>query len=237
MSRKLSADSKRRLKKREALKLKAYYDSGGQLSIGYGHTPDKYFSFNAKTVITEAKADELLEHDLQEAIDCIEKYVKVPLTDGQFGALVSFVYNIGCTKFIGSTLLKKLNAGDYASVPAQMLRWVKDQDPKTGKLVDVEGLKNRRASEIGEWAAGSKVVSKDVRPTEAGSDLDKIAKPLAQATTTYATIGTTTTGILGAFSGLDWRFASLLTLVMVGFAIYILYERRKHAKIASSQET
>lgn len=231
-----SDDGFDRLKKREGKKLKAYYDSGNKLTIGYGHTNDSYFSFTISTIIDDAKADDLLHHDVKEAADCINKYVKVPLTQKQFDALVSFVYSIGNTKFISSTLLKKLNAGNYSAVPTEMMRWNKDQDKKTGKLVTVEGLTNRRSSEVGEWASGSFVSSSNVSSTTTITALDKIAKPLTQSTTALAAVGTTVTTTVSAFSGLDWRAACLFMLIAAAFAGYIIYQRNEHKKIAQAQE-
>ena len=99
-----------KLKQWEGLRLTAYKDSGGVLTIGYGHTgPD----VKAGMTITEAQAEMLLMRDLSRFEQSVERSVKVPLTDNQFGALVSFAYNVGTEAFERSTLLKKLNEGDY----------------------------------------------------------------------------------------------------------------------------
>lgn len=143
-----------KLKQWEGLRLTAYKDSGGVLTIGYGHTgPD----VKAGMTITEAQAEMLLMRDLSRFEQSVERSVKVPLTDNQFGALVSFAYNVGTSAFEGSTLLKKLNAGDYSSVPSQLARWNK----VGGKVL--AGLTNRRAAEAGLWATGNFVSSADVQ--------------------------------------------------------------------------
>lgn len=67
--------------------------------------------------------------------------MEVPLTQQQFDALVSFAFNVGNGAFCDSTLLKRLNAGQYDAVPAQLNRWVK----AGGKTL--EGLVTRRAAE------------------------------------------------------------------------------------------
>ena len=133
------------IKKYEGLRLKAYKDTGGVWTIGYGHTSDDYFPVNSKSRITAEKAEELLAHDLKEAEAAVDRLVKVPMNANQRGALVSFTYNLGEGQVSESTLLKKLNAGDYASVPAQMKRWVYDDGVK------LRGLVRRRADEALLW--------------------------------------------------------------------------------------
>src|SRR5262249_46356321 len=88
---------------------------------GYGHTgPD----VRTGMTISEDRADELLDEDLVRFEDAVSSMVKVPLNDNQFGALVSFAYNIGVGAFSDSTLLKKLNAGNYDVVPGELAKWI-----------------------------------------------------------------------------------------------------------------
>jgi lysozyme len=75
----------------------------------------------------------------------VNRAVKVKLTQNQFDALVSLVYNIGPPNFNGSTLLRKLNAGDYAGAADQFLVWNKGRVGR--KLVVISGLVNRRNAE------------------------------------------------------------------------------------------
>lgn len=138
------------IKRWEGLRLAAYQDVAGVWTIGYGHTG----SVSEGMTVTEAEADTLLRTDLSACEATVERAVTVPLSDGQFGALVSFVFNVGAGAFLGSTLLRRLNAGDYAAVPAELARWNKARDPRTGQLVPVPGLTNRRAAEAGLWARG-----------------------------------------------------------------------------------
>lgn len=138
--------------------LKAYRDGAGKWTIGFGTTQ----GVTAGMVITEAQAEAMLQRDIAAACMCVEQAVIVPLTDNQFGALVSLVYNIGRTAFLNSTLLKKLNAGDFEAVPMQFMRWTKITDPETGKKVVSNGLVNRRSAEVGLWSAGAFVPSADV---------------------------------------------------------------------------
>ena len=92
-------------------------------------------------VITEETANDMLVEELEEYENYINSMVKCPLSQNQFDALVSWVYNLGPANLQASTLLKVLNAGDYAGVPAQIMRWNK----AGGKVL--EGLTRRRQAE------------------------------------------------------------------------------------------
>lgn len=98
-----------------------YKCSSGENTIGYGHVvlPDEHF-----TTITEEEAEELLRKDIAIAEDAINRYVKVPLTQNRFDALVSFVFNVGVKAFKSSTLLKKLNQGLYDEIDEELAKWV-----------------------------------------------------------------------------------------------------------------
>jgi lysozyme len=132
------------LQTREACRLKAYYDDAGVLTIGWGHTGG---DFDLNTVWSQNDADAQFLLDVQPDVDCINALVKVALTQNQFNALVSFVYNVGQEAFKRSTLLAKLNAGMFLSVPVEMRKWVY----AGGHFV--QGLQNRRDSEINQWEA------------------------------------------------------------------------------------
>ncbi|MEQ1967253.1 lysozyme [Xenorhabdus nematophila] len=128
------------IKQFEGLKLKAYPDpaTGGiPWTIGYGHTKD----VKSGQVITEQQAEAFLHDDLKSIYITIESAIKVPLTQGQFDALCSFTFNCGTGNFVRSTLLKKLNVGDYQGAADEFLRWNK----AAGKVMN--GLTKRRASE------------------------------------------------------------------------------------------
>lgn len=121
---------------------KPYPDAQGY-SIGYGHfiKPGEKF-----TTLTEAQARALLRDDAGIAAATVKNSVTVPLTQNQFDALTSLVYNIGATAFRNSTLLKKLNAGDYSAAAQQFDVWNKATVPGMGKIV-VSALVQRRADE------------------------------------------------------------------------------------------
>jgi lysozyme len=130
------------IKRWEGLELQSYKDGGGVWTIGYGHT--RGVKPNQTITLDQAKA--LLDDDLKDAENAVNTYVKVPLNQNQYDALVSEVFNIGSGNFRGSTFLKRLNAGDYKGAAEAMTWWNKDQN-KNGVLVVVQGLVNRREAE------------------------------------------------------------------------------------------
>jgi GH24 family phage-related lysozyme (muramidase) len=141
------------LKLYEELRLKPYDDRTGKEvrsakeckgkpTIGWGHVilPDEEHLFKG---ITERKAEEIFRKDLAPRERQVAALVKVPLTQGQFDALVSFEFNTG--RLATSTLLRRLNQGQYAAVPQQLMLWVNDDGKR------VEGLVNRRKKEVRMW--------------------------------------------------------------------------------------
>ena len=125
------------IKKFEGLELEAYKCAAGVWTIGYGHTKD----VQEGDVWSESHADHMLEVELEEFEGYINDNVSVALSQNQFDALVSWVYNLGPANLKASTMLKVLNSGDYEGVPAQIKRWNK----AGGKVL--EGLIRRREAE------------------------------------------------------------------------------------------
>ncbi|EBY1867554.1 lysozyme [Salmonella enterica subsp. enterica] len=125
------------IRAREGVKLAAYQDGGGVWTIGYGHTR----GVKQGQVINHEQADEFLDSDLRQVESCISERVTAALNQNQFDALVSFVFNVGRQAFSDSTLLKKLNEGNYRAAADQFTRWVYDNDKF------VQGLYNRRVAE------------------------------------------------------------------------------------------
>lgn len=117
---KLSPEGSEILIMREGLRLKAYKDTKGIWTIGVGHTGPEVVE---GLVITKEKAHELFQKDVTWAEDAVNA-VKVPLSQNQFDALVSFVFNVGATAFLRSTMRKMLKAGDYVGAAKQFDRWV-----------------------------------------------------------------------------------------------------------------
>ncbi len=131
----------------EGLRLRGYEDAAGVMTIGYGHTGDVDGKPITKDMlITKEKAEELYRKDF-EIHSAPLKYVKVPLTINQKIALASFIYNFGGTKFIKSTLYKKLNAGDYKGAADEFDVWINTRTPGKRKSEPNIGLINRRKRE------------------------------------------------------------------------------------------
>ena len=110
------------LKYFEGCELEAYQDSVGVWTIGYGHTKGVHEGM----VITQEQAEQMLLDELKEYEGYVEDMVEVELTQEQFDALVVWVYNLGPTNFKNSTLLKRINEGNFKDVPYQMKRWNKE---------------------------------------------------------------------------------------------------------------
>jgi lysozyme len=107
-------------------------------TIGYGHVIKKGESFSW---IDKKTAEDMLRKDVKIAESFVEDNVKIALTQSQYDALTSFVYNIGGTAFKNSTLLTKINSGDYSGAAEQFDRWVFVGGEKSN------GLIRRRAAE------------------------------------------------------------------------------------------
>lgn len=134
---KISAEGLALIKKFEGCELTAYQCSAGVWTIGYGHTK----GVEKGMTISKESAEEMLIEELHEYEGYITDNVTSPLSQNQFDAMVSWVYNLGPSNLLASTLLKVLNAGDYDGVPAQIKRWNK----AGGQTLD--GLIRRREAE------------------------------------------------------------------------------------------
>jgi lysozyme len=131
----------------EGLSLKAYQDCAGVWTIGYGHTGPALI---AGMTISEADAEALLRADLADAVACVNLAVQVPISQGQFDALVDFCFNAGRGNLLQSTLLRKVNLGDFEGAATQFGLWV-----HAGGEV-VAGLVRRRKAEA-EMFTGQKL--------------------------------------------------------------------------------
>jgi lysozyme len=130
------------IKSFEQLRLWPYQDIAGNWTIGYGHLIRHNEHFIA---ITPAQAEHLLANDLAFASHAVNSLVKVELTQDQFDALCSFVFNVGAGSCQYSTLLRVLNRGDYVAAAQQFIHW--DKVVVDGILVPSDGLLRRRQSE------------------------------------------------------------------------------------------
>lgn len=142
----LSKAGEEMIKHFESCFLKAYKDSGGVLTIGWGHTGLQHMDGTVYPgrKITQDEADRLFRYDMDQFERRVEALVKVPLTQWQYDALVSFDFNTGgltLEKGQPSTLLRHLNAGRFLDASREFPKWDKDN----GKTV--AGLTRRRAAE------------------------------------------------------------------------------------------
>jgi len=134
---KISLEGLALIKRFEGCRLKSYKCSANVLTIGYGHTG----GVKETDTITQDEADKLLQEDVEQFEKYVDDNVTVELGQSQFDALVAWTFNLGVGNLRESTMLKKLNSEDYASVPSEMKRWNK----AGGKTLD--GLIRRRKAE------------------------------------------------------------------------------------------
>jgi lysozyme len=137
----------------EGFSAKPYNDPANHATIGFGHLihtgpingsePEEF-----KNGITREQGLALLRQDARKAEDAVRQQVKVPLSQPQFDALVSFTFNVGAGALARSDLLKRLNRGEYGSVPQELKRWVYAGGRVFG------GLQKRREQEGQLWEHG-----------------------------------------------------------------------------------
>lgn len=222
------------IKAHEGKRLSSYRCPGGVWTVGYGHTT----AAGHPTVvpgmrITEREAEEILRRDLSRFEDRVNKLVKVPLTQGQFDALVSFDFNTGALH--SSTLLKRLNAGNYTDIPRQLMRWTK------GGGRELPGLVRRRRDEAELWrsldpgATGGKADIAEI-------DEPKAPKPIRQSKTANAaflagavgaiapvneiikTTRETADGVSGLMAAGPWI---AVAVVVIAAAAFIIWDRQR----------
>ena len=129
----------------EGCELTAYQDSGGVWTNGYGNT----HGVVPGSTITEQQAIADLQANIQNSVNDVNRLVTVPLTQGEFDALVDFDFNLGRGNLASSTLLTLLNTGDFAGAADQFDRW-----DRCGGTV-MAGLLRRRQAETTEFAGTS----------------------------------------------------------------------------------
>ena len=144
----LSAAGLELIKQAEGFRGNRYIDVAGFPTIGYGHKLSPQESF--VDGIDRHEAEYLLRRDVAAAEEAVARLVKVHLTQGQFDALVDFVFNLGSGRLAGSTLLKQLNAGQFSDAAGQLLLWNHCGNKENA------GLKSRREAELALW---KKIVS------------------------------------------------------------------------------
>ncbi len=143
MSRQVCQAAQSLIKSFEQLRLVAYLPTPNDvLTIGYGHTGK---DVTEGLVWTKERAEEVFQQDIAERAEelyfALDYGIRDSLTDNQFGALVSFVYNEGISAFKSSTMLRLINTRQYEAASEQFPRWIYQGDEKLG------GLIRRRAAE------------------------------------------------------------------------------------------
>jgi len=202
---KTSELGKAEIKRHEGLRLTAYDDGAGNLTIGYGH---KVVS-DMPTRITREQAEELFLADVATAEAAVNRSVRVPLTASQFDALVSLVFNWGAGNFSQSELLRRLNAGDYRGAQQRL-----SEHPVTAGGEIVSGLQRRRRAEA-DWFGrdGLYTLEELARlgyQTDAGPTGEAPAAPAPTAPTVAAPIVAA-----GAPGQMTWLLIGGLLLVAV----------------------
>lgn len=217
------------IRESEGLFLKAYRCPAGVLTIGYGSTNrrGKHPELKPGLRITKEQAEAMLLEDLIDYENDIKRLVKVPLTQNQFDALVSWQFNTGA--LAKSTLLKVLNKGNYAAVPAQLMLWTKAT--VDGKKVELKGLVTRRRAEAALWRdmpaqviqpplgwdmpLPQEVAKPDPTPV---TNIDKVLEVAGAAAPVVTALGS-------AFA--DWKIAAVIAgSAVVGVVALAIINRR-----------
>lgn len=222
------------IKAHEGMRLNAYLCPGKKWTIGYGHTSAAGLPTVREGMrITRTEAETILRRDLAMFEARVNRLVKVPLTQHQFDALVSFDFNTG--KLHSSTLLKRLNEGKHAEVPRHLMRWTK------GGGRELAGLVRRRRDEAELWR------SLDPGATGGVADIAEIDEPKPPKTMAESKTGNTAivTGIVGTIAPINEALKAtretvdgasglvaagpwlLLAIVLIAGAAFIWIDRRK----------
>jgi lysozyme len=213
--------------------VRAYICPAGKWTIGYGSTKGVRSGMN----ITQQEAEDLLVKDVNEFEAAVNRLVKVPLTQNQFDALVSFAFNVGSGNLSSSTLLRKLNVSDYDAVPSELLRWNKAR--VNGVLTPLKGLTRRRSAEAALFSMDAplasqskeimpqKVCTEEVKPivksrTMAGLGLAGVSTALSEVSTQLQPLTTYSSTITTVFL--------ILTVVGIGIAAYARMDDQRKAE-------
>jgi lysozyme len=194
--------------------VRAYRCPAGKWTIGYGHTR----GVKSGLRVSVDECEKMLMEDLHEAGNAVRSAVSVPLSQHQYDALVSFVFNLGAGNFRSSTLLKKLNKGLYEEIPAQILRWNKAR--VDGQLTELRGLTRRRTAEAALWAMDAPLAGQEGGDLMPQKPVQEAVKPLAKSKT-LAGAGAAGIGTVGSLLG-D-AATNLESLVMYSESIKMVF--------------
>lgn len=148
------------IKSHEGFSAYPYICPAGKLTVGYGHVIRKGEDFGKG--ISRIEAQKILQADLWAACASVRRLVRVPLTQNQFDALVSFTFNLGGGRLQSSTLRQKLNREDYEGAAGEFRKWVFGGGRK------LPGLIRRRADETALFNSGTgqEVAANDSDPAQ-----------------------------------------------------------------------
>jgi lysozyme len=209
-----------RIKQWEGLRLKAYRDEAGILTIGYGYTSVAgNLEVREGMVITEPEAERLLKATLKKHEDRVFRLVKVAITQSQFDALVSFDYNTGALD--KSTLLKELNTGNYGIVPRELAKWVKVT--VGGKKVTSKGLVKRRSEEAALFVSDDK--EPELKPTRGSLVTRATAPVISKENVSFATgIASSGAAVVATVSeGAEPIQYAIAGIMIVSFIVGLVY--------------
>lgn len=212
----------------EGLRLKAYRDAVGVLTVGFGHTTaaGKPIVKEGMELTGKAEADSILASDLKRVEDDVSKCLLVETKQCQFDALISFTYNLGIGNFKNSTLLRKVNAGDFTGAAAEFGRWNK----AGGKVL--AGLTKRRKAErlLFEGNADEALYTVGAA-TPLPPDVEPVQKPKPKITASVhaATTATVTAGsaVVAAQSGLPWWQIAIIAVAAGAVAFLAIHLVKK----------
>lgn len=156
----------------EGLRKEAYKCPAGVWTIGVGSTVP---AVKAGDVVTKQEALARFDNDLIRFENAVDRLVKVPLSQNQFDALVSFTFNVGEGALAKSTLLKRLNRGEYAAVPAELMKWTR------GGGKELPGLVRRRRAEAAMWRGVDDKSAPDIDESRIEPDAPKPKKTMAKS--------------------------------------------------------
>jgi lysozyme len=209
--------------------IEAYLCPANVWTIGYGRTKGVQKGMQ----ITREQAEQDLLDELVEYGNHVNRMVRVPLTQAQFDALTSFVFNLGPGNFQRSTLLRKLNAGDYDGAALEFGKWNKAR--VNGQLQPLAGLTRRRTAEASLFSMDAPVGADGLEQPQ--DPVQEAVKPLTQSKTmagagiagvaTVLTEAATSLEPLSAYS--ETLKIVFLTLTAVGIAL-VAYARWKDHK-------
>jgi hypothetical protein len=185
-------------------------------------------------VISQTEAETILRRDVSRFEDGVLSAVKVTLTQGQFDALVSFAFNVGMGALGKSTLLKKLNAGRYRDVPAELMKWT------NGGGRELAGLVRRRREEAALWRNVSATATAG-KADIAKVDPPKPPKTMAESKTGNTAIGVGAGGAIviasqakdvaeavkGVSESLGVSVAVILGIALIAAAVFLWWDRRR----------